>query len=81
MKPEFLSITDAAKVAKVDISTLRRWIAAGKVPIYGRRGTYRVMLSDVLPPATSRRSKVYYSSDGRAPVWTTRSLPSKTKVA
>jgi excisionase family DNA binding protein len=46
----FLPIKEAATILGVHHETLRRWVSNGIVPAYGRRGFYRVRISEVLPP-------------------------------
>lgn len=46
-----LPVYDAACIAGVHPGSVRRWIRQGKVRAFGRRGTYRVMMEDLLPPA------------------------------
>ena len=56
--PELKPIHEAAKLCGIHENTLYHWISAGKVPIYGRRGAYRVDLQDVMPRAEPQRKKV-----------------------
>lgn len=42
-------VRDAAAAARIHEDTIRRWIREGRIPAYGRPGTYRVNLKDLLP--------------------------------
>jgi excisionase family DNA binding protein len=44
-----LTVREASSVARIHPDTLRRWIREARIPAYGRRGTYRVRLEDLLP--------------------------------
>lgn len=55
----FVSIPDAALIAKVHVKTIYLLVRAGIIPSYGRPRTLRVKLSDVLPlwlPTPSKKS-------------------------
>ena len=45
----FMSVTDAAAVARMNPETLHRLIREGKIRAFGRRHATRVLLADVLP--------------------------------
>lgn len=66
---DLVPIGDAARIARIHHNTIRRWIRRGLVQLYGHRGCERVSLSQVVPPVTSRRSKVYYTPDDQPPIW------------
>jgi excisionase family DNA binding protein len=44
-----LRVREAAFAAQMHPDTVRRWIREGRLRGYGRRGTYRVALEDLLP--------------------------------
>lgn len=46
---DLLPVRDAALAARMHPDTIRRWIREGRLPAYGRPGTYRVNMSDLLP--------------------------------
>lgn len=46
---DLLTVREAACAARMHPDTIRRWIRAGHMPAYGRRGTLRVNLKDLLP--------------------------------
>lgn len=50
LTPIFLTISEAAAVAKVHRRTVELWIKQGKVPVYGHYRCYRVRLDELLPP-------------------------------
>lgn len=75
---DLVTVPDAARIARLSVHTIRRWIHTGRVRLYGHPGSYRVPLSDVLPPATSKRAKLYYTPDGKAPIWRSRLPKVKT---
>jgi hypothetical protein len=47
--PDLYRVSEAAAIAHIHIRTLRRWIARGWVSTWGRPGTLRVPLSEVIP--------------------------------
>lgn len=67
--PDLVTITAAARLAGKHQDTLRRWVKQGRLRMWGWPGSERVSLSEVLPSTTSRRSKAYYTPDGRAPAF------------
>ena len=46
---DLLSVREAAYASRIHQDTIRRWIREGRLRAYGRRGTYRVNLKDLLP--------------------------------
>lgn len=44
----FLKVSEAAALARCHPETLYRWFRRGELPLYGRPGTLRVRLSDIL---------------------------------
>lgn len=53
----FLTIPEAAVIARIHARTLYRLIANGRIPAYGFLNAYRVKLSDVLSPVKPQRRK------------------------
>ena len=45
----FMSVNDAAAVARMNPKTIHRLIREGKIRAFGRRHATRVLLADVLP--------------------------------
>jgi hypothetical protein len=45
----FMSVMDAAAMARMCPKTLHRLIREGKIRAFGRRGATRVLLADILP--------------------------------
>jgi hypothetical protein len=45
----FMSVMEAAAIARMCPKTLHRLIREGKIRAFGRRGATRVLLADILP--------------------------------
>ena len=45
----FMSVMEAAAIARMCPKTLHKLIRQGKIRAFGRRGATRVLLSDILP--------------------------------
>lgn len=63
----YLTIPEAAEVIGVAKPTIRRWIRKGLLPSYGRKGTIRVKLSELLPPAPSDVRTLFRHSKNPTP--------------
>ena len=53
----YVSVHRAASIAGLHPLTIYKWIAAEKIPAWGKRGSYRVRLCDIMPPVGKRERR------------------------
>ena len=72
---DLVSFTNASAMTGVSVLTLRRWAARGLVTVWGRRGSQRVSVAEVMPRAPKSRKAVYYTPGDVPPAYLPVNIP------